>query len=386
MLKLDLGAGQVSPEGFTPLGHAHGSEIYPLRIADGAADVIRASHCLEHFPHKEVPKVIADWVRALKPGGLLQIAVPDFAKIAQGYLDGVMQPTEGYTMGGQVDQDDFHKAIFDDASLRTMLAEKGLVLIRPWESDIKDCAALPVSLNIEARKPLVPGVKIRGIMTAPRLGFNDCWNSAMLTLPKFNIDFQSISGAFWDQCLTRGIKMTLEDQSVDYILTLDYDSVFNAGHVSRLIETVMAYPDVDALAPLQASRHFEEQLFGGLGIKPSENGLYDRASLEVDLLPVVHAHFGLTLLKASALRALPEPWFLGKPNEAGEWDDGKVDPDIGFWHKWKEAGHRLFLAPRVTIGHLELMVRWPDINLQPHWQRAVEWERTRKTPEEAWQA
>ncbi|MFH1565329.1 MAG: methyltransferase domain-containing protein [bacterium] len=41
----------------------------------------RASHVLEHFFMNEMPKVIAEWVRALKPNGLLRIIVPDLAVV-----------------------------------------------------------------------------------------------------------------------------------------------------------------------------------------------------------------------------------------------------------------------------------------------------------------
>jgi predicted SAM-dependent methyltransferase len=87
-IKLDLGAGSVSPPGFVPLGRDHGSEIFPLHYADGSVTEIRASHVLEHFPFRMLETVIADWVRCLKKGGKLKIAVPDFEKIAQNYLDG----------------------------------------------------------------------------------------------------------------------------------------------------------------------------------------------------------------------------------------------------------------------------------------------------------
>jgi hypothetical protein len=37
------------------LGRPHGSEIYPLaNFADNSVDEVRASHCLEHFPHRQV--------------------------------------------------------------------------------------------------------------------------------------------------------------------------------------------------------------------------------------------------------------------------------------------------------------------------------------------
>jgi predicted SAM-dependent methyltransferase len=116
-IKLDLGAGEKSPDGFTPLGNVNGTSIFPLPHSDGSVSVIRASHVLEHFPHGQIAAVLKDWVRALKPGGELRIAVPNFEWIAENYVAGQPINTQGYVMGGQVDAADFHKATFDKGYL-----------------------------------------------------------------------------------------------------------------------------------------------------------------------------------------------------------------------------------------------------------------------------
>lgn len=390
MLKLDLGAGPVSPPGFTPLGNVNGTAIYPLPHGDGTVDAIRASHVLEHFAHRQVAEVLKDWVRALKPGGQLFLAVPDFSKIAEAYLAGARLPTEAYVMGGQVDGADFHKSLFDVEHLKEAMAAAGLVLLRPWQSELPDdCAALPISLNLAGTKPRRAQPKIRAVMTTPRLGFNDMWNSAITALPRLGIDFTNVSGAFWDQCLTLALDRVMDEGEPDYLLTLDYDSVFHAGHVATLIQLAMVHPDADAIAPLQASRHADGPLFGltDQTAKLAEHGTtveVDRAEFCRDLIPMRQAHFGLTLLRTAALRALPRPWFLGVPNAAGEWSDGKIDPDIYFWRQWEAQGRSLFVAPRVVIGHLELMVRWPDENMSPVWQSAKDWEAGHRAPHNVW--
>lgn len=383
LLKLDLGAGEVSPSDFRPIGRAHGSEIFPLPYPDGSVDEIRASHCLEHFPHGQVLAVLRDWVRALKPGGALRVAVPDFAKVAQNYLDGVAQPTEGYLVGGQVDADDFHKAIFDGQRLRKALSDAGLVLLRPWQSEIEDCAALPISLNLEGTKPFVSELKVSAAMSVPRLGFMDNFFCALEAFVPLGIKLRKMGGAFWGQALTRCFERIIEEDAPDAIVTLDYDSVFTIQHLAQLIQLAMVHPEADAIAPIQSSRHLAPALFT---IEGPEGKYQDKVALETmrgDLRPVSSAHFGLTLIRTEKLRSLSRPWFLAQPGADGRWGDDRVDEDIVFWKKWRAAGNTLFLANRIAIGHMEVMARWPGKDLQAFFQPMNEFNR-RGAPDGVW--
>lgn len=388
-MKLDLGAGAVSPEGFLAVGRAHGTEVFPLAYPDNLADEIRASHVLEHFPHGQISAVLKDWFRVLKPGGLMKIAVPDFGKVAEAYVAGANFNAQGYVMGGQVDGSDFHQAIFDRDALRSALSASGLVLLGEWTSEIDDCAALPVSLNWSGRKPHKSQLKVRGIMSAPRLGYNDMWNCAVQCLPPLGVPLKKVGGAFWGQALTMGLESALREDDPDYILTLDYDTIFNIESAARLIQLAMVYPEAHAIAPVQASRHNGNPLFsfnapGGT----ARNGDQIDVPAEFfagDLTPVRTAHFGLTLIRADKLAALPKPWFAATANPEGRWDEGKTDDDIHFWRQWERAGNSLMLAPRVTIGHLELMVRWPGQDMRPMWQSAEDWEAQRQPPQAAWE-
>lgn len=386
-MKLDLGAGDISPAGFTPMGNAHGSSLYPLSVADGSVEEIRASHVLEHFARAEVPNVLKEWVRALKPGGKLKVAVPDFAKIAENYISGVNEPTDGYVMGGQTAPDDFHKSIFDSTYLRKMMSDAGLVLLRQWQSELSDCASLSISLNLEGTKPFQSSVKVRGVMSAPRLGFNDMWNSAIRHLPKLNIDFRKVGGAFWGQTLTCGLESVIEENP-DYVLVLDYDSVFNAEAASTLLQLAICHPEADAIAPMQANRH-EKTFLCSFELpegtkKDGDQVLVPAEFFDADLIRAKTAHFGLTLLKTQKLKTLPRPWFLPSPDEQGRWGTGRTDEDTHFWRQWEKAGNTLFIAPHITIGHLEVMVRWVGEDTKPVFQTAREWEATLMPPQGAW--
>lgn len=387
-IRLDLGAGTVVPDGYVALGRDHGSEIYPLAYPDNYADVIRASHVLEHFSHKQVGDVLAEWVRVLKPGGVLKIAVPDFEKVAAGYLQGRGKncPAELIVMGAQTDANDFHHAIFDRESLRQRLSEAGLVLLRSWKSEIADCADYPISLNLEGTKPAVSELRVSACMSVPRLGFIGNMRCAFEALVPLGVKLRLQGGAFWGQALTRCIEQAVAEDQSDCILTIDYDSVFTKKHVAHLLQLMMAHPEAGAIAALQASRHMPTALFTA----KDENGVpRDRiglVELEPDLMEVHTAHFGLTLIRTSALAAMKRPWFLPVPDKDGRWsDDGKIDEDINFWVNMRESGHRLFLANHVVIGHVEETVRWPGHDLQSIYQPLTEFNRTGAAPEGAWQ-
>lgn len=386
-MRLDLGASGRSPEGFMPRGNAHGTAIYPLSdIADASIDEIRASHCLEHFAHGQIDAVVAEWVRVLKPGGTLRIAVPDFAKVAENYLAGVAQPTEAYVMGGQTAHDDYHKALFDEATLKAAMARAGLMLIQPWQSELPDCASLPISLNLAGTKPHMAEIGVSAVMSVPRLGFLDNMFSSFEALPPLGIRIRRCTGAYWGQCLERAMEETLADDKPDAILTLDYDSVYERRDVSWLMQLMCCHPEIDALAAVQAGRGNLGRLFTMRGADGQNASGVPVDTFAGELTKVATAHFGLTLIRTDKLAALPKPWFHDVPAPDGAWGQGRIDADIAFWRKWEAAGNSLYLANRVPIGHLELTVLWPaplGPDTTPITQPIGEW-RERGKPEGAW--
>jgi len=374
-IKLDLGAEGISPPGFVPMGHDHGTEIYPLAVDDESVDVIRASHVLEHFPFGIVPDIVKHWASKLKPGGVLKIAVPNFEFIARAYLDGKEVPIEGYAMGGQTDTDDFHKALFDAQTLTDLFREAGLTDIGFWDSDADDCSRLPVSLNMRAVKPvpLAPGAfKVAAVMSMPRLGFTDNFTSCHTALAKLGIEVNTFTGAFWGQCLERGIEH-LVNQGFDAVLTIDYDTVFSAQNVMSLMRLMLLHPEADAIAPLQSARGWSSPLLTMALPEGAEPGKIPREHFETDLARLKTGHFGLTLLRTKALADLPRPWFWATPAPDGTWNDGRVDDDIYFWRQWEKAGKTLYNANRVVVGHLELMIKWPGRDLNTFHQRVADY-------------
>jgi hypothetical protein len=381
-VRLNLGAGEVKIPGYKDVDRKDGAEVYPLDAADESVDEIRASHVLEHFSHLEVPRVIADWVRALKPGGLLRIAVPDFETIARAYLAGKPIPTEGYVMGGHIDADDHHGAIFDFESLGDILRGAGLVGITRWTSEAKDCAAKPISLNLQAYKPSGAWPKTGAVMSIPRLGFQDNFFCSIEAILSLGIGIRKHTGAFWGQCLTRAIDEEVEE-GAEYILTVDYDSLYTRNDVQSLLSAAVRHPEADAIAALQVHRTKQTPLMTVKGEDGKNVPEVAPDFFAPELTRVNTAHFGLTLIKTKALLETPRPWFWATPDSEGGWGADRTDDDIHFWRQFESAGKQLYLANRVPIGHAELMIRWPGRDMKAFHQHPTEYWDTGK-PENVW--
>lgn len=370
LIRLNIGAGDTVIPGFTAIDRKLGTEAYPLAYADDSVEEIRCVHMLEHLSFGEALQALEEWRRVLRPGGRLRISVPDVRKIA---FRMEADPTWAYyLMGGQMDANDFHKSAYDEHRLRGYLEQFGFHDVRPWSSENTDLAAFDaISLNLEGVKGDKPEtqkeVKVRATMGLPRVGWNDAWLSITEALHALKIPIETHTGCFWGQNMQKGFERAL-DEGIDWILTLDYDSMILPQHVARLIDILSKRPDIDAIAALQMRRGAETPLFGIAG--------QSEAEITWEPVQVDTAHFGLTLIRVECLKDMEKPWLWAKPDENGEWGEGRRDDDITFWDKWKAAGHSVYVAPDVRIGHLELVVSEYDLadgELKPVHRHITEW-------------
>jgi hypothetical protein len=349
------------------LGQVGGPEYaYPLVSTISPVDEIRAVHVLEHFSHKESLDVIKDWVSKLKPGGWLKIAVPDFRKCIEPYIRGQKTNMADYIMGGQANEYDFHKSLYDNQSLTMLMKHAGLIDLQLWKSEVEDEAALPISLNIMGQKP-VGGVpeqtkqqpKVKAVMSMPRLAFTDNMFCAMQSLMPLKIPLSRGVGVFWGQMLTRQMEKHLDD-GTEFILTLDYDTWFTAEHVQKLIQLMVEHPEADAIAAVQQRRESDYSLLAVDGPPEQTETLVPYSAFQEPLLEVGTIHFGLTLFRVSMLKKLKKPWFLPVPGPDNSWNEGRQDEDIYFWNQLKAQGFRAFQANGVIVGHLQMMCSFPD--------------------------
>ena len=197
-------------------------------------------------------------------------------------------------------------------------------------------------------------VTVAAVMTAPR--YESVWARSRIerALHTAGVPLSISGGVYYGQCMQIMLE-TLLDENVEYALTVDFDSIFTAEHVLRLLSIIVQEDEIDALAAVQPMRG-KGRLLGTTG--KAEELIWTGSPIRVTA-----AHFGLTVLDLSRLADMPKPWFHSQPDSNGEWNNGKVDDDVSFWHGWKEAGNTLFLDPGTRLGHLEEVITVFDENM-----------------------
>lgn len=166
--KLEIGPGAYPLSGFESLNVVGGLYVdyvwnaaQPLPFDDGLFELIYASHVLEHIPWYQTVKTLREWGRILKPGGVLEVWVPDGLKICQAFVnaetaggltfleDGWSRFNEDhdpctwasgriFTYGdgkGTVNHPNWHRALFSERRLRQLFEQAGFENIRRMSPD-----------------------------------------------------------------------------------------------------------------------------------------------------------------------------------------------------------------------------------------------------------
>lgn len=178
-MKLHLGCGKRHIPGFVHIDavdYPHVDHVATIDnlsfIPDDSVDLIYNCHVLEHFKRRDVLRVLKEWHRVLKPGGVLRTSVPDFAKLCEVYQrENKIELVIGALFGRQDYLYNIHYNVFDFASLAQALEQAGFVNVRRYDwratghADVDDFsqAYIPhmdkehgtlISLNVECDKPV----------------------------------------------------------------------------------------------------------------------------------------------------------------------------------------------------------------------------------------
>ena len=217
--------------------------------------------------------------------------------------------------------------------------------------------------EVTEKKPL-PDLsrEIIAVISLPRVTWTD--NSFSLTgaFTRLNISTLRGCGALWEQTLDRLIRRA-GNYPVKYILTVDYDTVFNEFHVLELYDIMEANSDIDCLIPLQTRRGNQLPMFESFKHQVGEDGETEELEIpdeemQSDFFEIDSGHFGLTLLRVAKLGLMKKPLLKSIPSADGDWEAGTIAADMYFWKNARTAGLKICLAPQVYIGHIELVCTW----------------------------
>jgi predicted SAM-dependent methyltransferase len=143
---------------------------------DDTISLIYASHCFEYFNREDATRVLQEWIRVLKPKGMLRLSVPDFDKLVKMYemtgkLECILGPLYGKMeiKSNSATETLYHKTTYNFESLSKILVDNGFnkVTRYHWQDTIHKNYddhsqayyphmdkknGLLISLNIEAIK------------------------------------------------------------------------------------------------------------------------------------------------------------------------------------------------------------------------------------------
>ena len=197
-------------------------------------------------------------------------------------------------------------------------------------------------------------VQVAAVMTAPRYECVAARSRIERSLNQAGIPLTISGGVFYGQCMQEMFEGLVG--KIDYVLTVDFDSMFLPKHVMRLLSIIAQEDHIDAIAAIQPMRGKGRILAS----RQKDNQIdWDGRPLKADTL-----HFGLTVIDVAKLAEVPKPWFFAQPDPNGSWNDGRCDSDTWFWRQWEKAGFSAYLDPGCRLGHLEEMVSVFDSKLQ----------------------
>lgn len=378
-VRINVGAGKFNDPRYIALDIKTGTDARKLPYEDGTVDEVYASHVLEHFSFYETPAILAEFVRVLKPHGVLRIAVPDAAKIAREVVkcdetgDTIaLHEAAMVVYGAHSDATDIHHNHFTERSLREAMNAAGIGMVTRFEPFVTDdCSNHPMSLNLEGVKRWWPRVEkpvVTCILSQPRFTFTGHETRMIELARRCDYNVQPCMGAFWERDMNAAIIDAIRKTDPDYLFFSDYDSVFEVEDYRMLLEAIQSDPTMAAIGSVQMSRHNDEPLVFEQGRDYSG-----------DVCRVDFQHFGLTIIRREALEELhltndgPMFWSIPGRNAQGKWDWeewSRSDGDITFWRNLKLLGFKVCQHNKVCIGHIIQAIKYPrdkgrGVQLQP---------------------
>ena len=190
--QLEIGPGKSRLEGFQTLDISarEGVDVVAdagcgLPFQDNTYDLIYASHILEHIPWYKTEDALREWVRVLKPGGTLEIWVPDGYRIWQMFMETMIDGRDEigrdtfrrfnpdknpylwlngrlFTYGdgtgagnkADIESPNWHRALFTYGYLEQLLTKVGMVDVRQMDrAEARGFDHGYINLGVKATRP-----------------------------------------------------------------------------------------------------------------------------------------------------------------------------------------------------------------------------------------
>jgi predicted SAM-dependent methyltransferase len=144
-------------------------DLRVLPFGSGEFDIVYSSHTLEHFDRKDIPAVLDEWVRLLKPDGELRLLLPNIKWAAQHIMnDEIDIDVMNVLYGAQTYDENFHRCGFTPQIIEQLLAERGFkkfvwdhnnyhMFCRAWK--------IPPAESIAPAAPIVRAEQLAAIET-----------------------------------------------------------------------------------------------------------------------------------------------------------------------------------------------------------------------------
>lgn len=109
-----------------------------LPFEDGEVDGVMSRNCIEHFGRYEYEDIFKEWVRVVKPGGMVRVETVDMGGLMdkwrvipeENMLDGIL--------GAQTYPENFHKMSFTREILERLFEKSGVSVAEVQQFDARE--------------------------------------------------------------------------------------------------------------------------------------------------------------------------------------------------------------------------------------------------------
>jgi len=137
--------------------HITNNDVNLLNHRSNSIDLIYCSHGIAYFDRDNIVELLTDWITGLKPGGILQIATPDWDALRE-----LPRPLIGPLYGKMSDPPIYHKTVYSYDELYQILRKAGFIDIKrmDWselygksDQSVATYDGKLISLNVQCIKP-----------------------------------------------------------------------------------------------------------------------------------------------------------------------------------------------------------------------------------------